>query len=120
MSYLYGGTILWIDLTSGTVSTQSTADYAGMYVGGRGISARIMYDNVGPETDPLGPDNVIAFGTGPLSGTLFPGCSRTDVMSKSPVTNLLGNTNVGGDWAAELKYAGFDHVVLRGKAEHPV
>jgi aldehyde:ferredoxin oxidoreductase len=120
MSYLYGGKILWIDLTSGSVTTQSTQDYAGLYIGGRGISARIMYENVGAATDPLGPENVIAFGTGPLSGTLFPGCSRTDVMSKSPVTNLLGNANIGGDWAAELKYAGYDHVVLTGRAERPV
>ena len=90
--HLYGGKILWIDLSSGDISTRSTLDYADDFIGGRGINARIMYDTIGPETDPLGPDNVIAFGTGPLSGTAYPGCSRTDVMSKSPVTGLLGNT----------------------------
>ncbi|MCL5735723.1 MAG: hypothetical protein M1274_09100 [Actinobacteria bacterium] len=120
MSQLYGGKILWIDLSSGAVITKDTSGYARNYIGGRGINARIMYENVGPQTDALGPQNIIAFGTGPLSGTLFPGCSRTDVMCKSPVTNLIANANVGGDWAAELKYAGFDHVVLTGRAEHPV
>jgi len=120
MTYLYAGAILWIDLTTGTTSIRSTLDYAEKFIGGRGINARIMYDTIGPDTDPLGPDNVIVFGTGPLSGTAYPGCSRADVMSKSPVTGLLGDANIGGDWAAELKYAGYDHVVLTGRSEHPV
>jgi aldehyde:ferredoxin oxidoreductase len=120
MTYLYGGKILVVDLTTGRISTKPTLDYAQDFIGGRGINARLLYDAIGPDTDPLGPENVIAFGTGPLSGTAYPGCSRTDVMSKSPVTGLLGNANIGGDWAAELKYAGWDHVVLTGKAEHPV
>jgi aldehyde:ferredoxin oxidoreductase len=62
----------------------------------------------------------VLFGTGPLTVTLFPGTSRTDVMTKSPVTNLIGNTSFGGNFAAELKYAGYDHTVIKGKAEKPV
>lgn len=119
-SYLYGGTILMVDLSTGAVTERRTADYADAFVGGRGIDARLIYELIDAATDPLGPENAIVFGTGPLSGTLFPGSSRTDVMGKSPVTGLLGNANIGGDWAAELKYAGVDHLVLTGRAPHPV
>jgi aldehyde:ferredoxin oxidoreductase len=79
-----------------------------------------MYERIDAKTDPLGPDNILLFGTGPLTGTMFPGSSRTDVMAKSPVTGLFGNSNFGGEWAAELKNAGWDHLVLTGKAEHPI
>ncbi len=120
MSFLYGGTILWVDLTTGEVSRIPTARYADKYIGGRGIGARLVYDHVGLDVAPLSPANILAFGTGPLSGTPFPGCSRIDVMSKSPVTGLLGNSNIGGDCGAELKLAGYDHVVLAGRSERPV
>lgn len=120
MSYLYGGKILKIDLTNQKITKVPTSLYVKKYIGGRGINARLIYEEVGPGIKPFDPDNVIAFGTGPLTGTLFPGSSRTDVMTKSPVTNLLGNANMGGDWAAEVKYAGYDHVVIKGKAEKPV
>ncbi|MCL5735725.1 MAG: hypothetical protein M1274_09110 [Actinobacteria bacterium] len=120
MSYLYGGKILRVNLSRREARFVPTDRYASKYIGGRGTNARILYESVDVDTDPLGLENVVCFGTGPLSGTTFPGCSRTDVMCKSPVTNLIGNASVGGDWSAELKYAGWDHVVLEGKAEHPV
>ena len=120
MAFLRGGRILFVDLTSRAVSTRPTADYADKYLGGRAVDARLIYDYVRPDADPLGPGNVIAFGTGPLTGTPFPGSSRLDIMARSPVTGLLGNANVGGDWAAELKFAGYDHVVLTGRASSPV
>jgi aldehyde:ferredoxin oxidoreductase len=120
MSNLYGGKILFADLTHKTVKVVPTERYAPLYVGGRGTNARILYENVDALTDPLGPENILLLGTGPLSGTLFPGCSRTDVMCKSPVTGFIGNANMGGNWSAELKYAGWDHVVLQGKADNPV
>lgn len=120
MSYLYGGKILRIDLSSGQIRIVPTERYASKYFGGRGINARMLYEWVDGKTDPLGPENIACFGTGPLSGTSFPGCSRTDVMCKSPVTNLIGNASMGGDWSAELKQAGWDHIVLEGKAEHPI
>ena len=120
MSYLYGGKILHVDLTHQEVEVVPTERYADLYVGGRGIDARLLFECVGPSTDPLGPENVVCFGAGPLSGTLFPGSSRTDVMCKSPVTGFVGNANMGGNWAAQLKQAGWDHVVLHGRAVHPV
>jgi len=120
MANLYAGTILRVDLTNEKITKKPTAPYTRQFIGGRGIDLKIMYDEVGPEVKPLDPENAIVFGTGPLTGSLFPGTSRTDVMSKSPVTNLLGNSNFGGNWAAELKYAGYDHLVIKGKAKGPV
>lgn len=120
MSYLYGGKILRVDLTAGEIKVVPTERYAAKYVGARGTNARLLYEAVDASTDPLGPENILAFGTGPLSGTTFPGCSRTDVMCKSPVTNLVGDCSFGGDWSAELKNAGWDHVVLEGRADRPV
>lgn len=120
MPFLNAGKILHVDLTDGTVRTQPTRAYADRYIGGRAINAALVYDLVDPDTDALGPGNVLALGVGPLGGTSYPGCSRLDVMAKSPVTNLLGDSNMGGYWAAELKYAGYDHLVLHGRAEKPV
>jgi aldehyde:ferredoxin oxidoreductase len=120
MAFLRGGRILLVDLTTRQVSTRPTADYADAYLGGRAVDARLIYDLVGVDAEPLGPDNVMVFGTGPLTATLFPGSSRLDIMARSPVTGLLGNANVGGDWAAELKFAGYDHAVLSGRASSPV
>jgi aldehyde:ferredoxin oxidoreductase len=120
MGYLYGGTILIIDLTNEKISRKPTSLYADKFLGGRGINAKIIYDELKPGVKPLDPGNVITFGMGPLTGTLFPGTSRVDVMAKSPVTNLLGAANMGGFWAAEVKYAGYDHIVIKGKAEKPV
>ena len=120
MTYLYGGTILKIDLTDKTIAKEPTSSYVNKYMGGRGINARLLYEEVGPEVKPLDPENVIVFGIGPLTGTLFPGTSRTDIMAKSPVTKLLGNANMGGDWAAEVKFAGYDNIALKGKSERPI
>ena len=96
MPFMNAGKILHVDLTTGEVRTQPTRDYANRYLGGRAINAALMYDLVGPDTDPLGPENVLALGVGPLGATSYPGCSRIDVMAKSPVTNLLGDSNMGG------------------------
>jgi len=120
MAYLYGGTILRIDVTDQEITRVPTSKYAKQYIGGRGINARILYEEVGPEVKPFDPENLIAFGNGPLSGTLFSGSSRTDMMAKSPVTNLIGNANMGGNWSAELKYAGYDNIVIKGISEKPV
>jgi aldehyde:ferredoxin oxidoreductase len=120
MANLYKTHILRIDLTTRTITREPTFNYSEKFIGGRGINAKIMFDEIKPQIDPLGVENIIVFGAGPLTGTLCPGSSRVDVMSKSPVTGFLGDSNMGGNWPAELKYAGYDHVVIHGKADHPV
>ncbi|WGI17613.1 aldehyde ferredoxin oxidoreductase family protein [Methanonatronarchaeum sp. AMET-Sl] len=90
------------------------------FIGGAGYNAKILYDRVDPNTDPLGPDNVLCFGNGPLSGTPAPSSSRYTVTSKSPVTGIFGDSNSGGHWGPELHNAGFDHVFIRGRADKPV
>lgn len=90
------------------------------YLGGRGLNARTLYDDVKPGVDPLGPDNVFMVAAGPIVGTLVPGSCRYTVTAKSPLTGVFGDANGGGDFAAELKFAGFDQAVFYGKSPVPV
>ena len=116
----YAGIILDIDLSNGTVGHLSTADYADQYLGGRGVGVKLLYDRLTADTDPLGPDNQLIFMTGPLTGTAAPSSGRTDVVTKSPFSGLLGGANAGGFWGPELKYAGYDGIVVHGAASSPV
>jgi aldehyde:ferredoxin oxidoreductase len=118
-SNLHAGKILWVDLTHGTTRILPTAQYE-EYWGGRGINARLLYEHVDATTDPLGPENLLGLGAGAFVGTTFPQSGRTDVMCKSPVTGLIGNSNFGGRFGQELKQAGWDHIVLAGRAPDPV
>ena len=90
MTDLYGGKILRVDLTRGEVATVPTERYAPRFIGGRGFNARLLYEAVDASSDPLGPENIVGLSAGPLSGTLYPGCSRTDVMCKSVGELLTG------------------------------
>ena len=120
---MYGwmGTILQVDLSSGKIEKEPLSEELRLnYLGGRGINSRILYDNTGPRTDPLGPDNVLIFGTGTMTGTIAPSSGRLQVSAKSPLTGILGDGNTGGYFSLELKRAGYDHIVIKGKAERPV
>lgn len=90
-----------------------------MFFGGRGLNVKTLYDEVTPNISPLDPENRIIFGVGPLNSTLFPG-SRIEVTAKAPQTGLLGTANAGGTLCGELKFAGYDQVVIKGKSESPV
>ncbi len=90
------------------------------YLGGRGISARILWNHVRPGVDPLGPENLLIFAAGLLSGTAAPSSGRTTVTCLSPATGLYMKTNAGGYWGGELKYAGYGHLVVHGRSEKPV
>ncbi len=117
----YMGKLLAVDLTNGQVKDEPIdPDVATSFVGGAGYAARYLYDELGPETDPLGPDNVLMFMTGPLVGTRAPSCGRHEVCALSPQTGIWGESNSGGFWGAELKRAGYDGVVIRGRAPEPV
>jgi aldehyde:ferredoxin oxidoreductase len=116
----YAGKILNVDLSSGKVSTEATMEYAKSFLGGLGINAKIMWDRFPPGADAFSPESYILFGVGPLGGTMVPGANRTNVSTKSPLTNLYACSNVGGPFAPRLKFAGFDNVVIRGRAQKPV
>ena len=120
--YGYSGKILRVDLSSGSISSIPTSDYSSRFLGGRGIAARIYWDEVSPATGALDPDNRLMFMTGPLCG--FPGLSgsRWMVCGKSPATNPESFTycNFGGSWGAYLKFAGYDGVVVHGASSKPV
>jgi len=119
--YLYAGKILWVDLTYGKVWTTPTVAYTERFLGGKGIGVRIVWEKSGlPSVDPLGLDNVLSFNSGPLTGTMMPGSGRSLISSKSPLTGLLGMTDFGGSFSPELKYAGYDHLVITGQAAEPV
>ena len=117
----YAGKVLRVDLSNAKV-TQHKLDkaLARNYIGGRGLNSRVLYDEVGPTVDPLGPENLLIFGVGPLNGTASPASGRWTVTAKSPLTGILGDANAGGGFGAELKYAGFDQVIISGKARDPV
>lgn len=111
--------VLEVDLSSGKVKkTDLGADMRKKYLGGRGIQARLLYDNVGPNTDALSPANVLIFGTGVLAGTGAPAAIRLNISSKSPLS-VFGYSNVGGFLAPEIRKAGYDHILIKGKAKKP-
>jgi aldehyde:ferredoxin oxidoreductase len=113
----YIGKILDVDLTSGTWSeTELDRTLARDYMGGKGFGARILYDQLPPHCDPLSPENILVFATGPLTGTLAPSSGRFEVCTKSPATGLWLDANCGGFFGPELKFAGYDMVIIRGKA----
>jgi len=117
----YAGRVLQIDLSGGLHRvTPLDPELAERYVGGRGFVARTLYDGLSPGTDPLGPDNLVAIAVGPLTGVFLPGCGKTHFGTLSPSTGGYGDSNIGGHFGAELKYAGYDLVVLKGIAQEPV
>jgi aldehyde:ferredoxin oxidoreductase len=118
----YAGKILTVDLSSGRISDVPTLTYADRFVGGRGIAAKIYWDEVPPETKALDPENRLIVTTGPLAG--FPGIagSISQICGKSPATNpeQFFYSSMGGGFGAHLKLSGYDGVVVHGKAEKPV
>ncbi len=115
----YAGKILVVDLTSGDISTLNTMDYAETYIGGRALGARLYWENVPPECGALDPENCLIFCTGPAAGTLSPGGSRTSISTKSPamIPEAYSTSTTGGSTGAELKFAGYDGLIVKGKAE---
>jgi aldehyde:ferredoxin oxidoreductase len=113
------GKICKIDLTSGNVDTEPTEAYVDQYLGGRGLGVRLIYDNYAPGTEALDPRNPLIFNTGPLTGTALPGSGRVDVTALSPMSQLRAKSNFGAYWGPELKFSGYDHLMVTGKAEKP-
>jgi len=117
----YHGKLLRVDLTDRKVHVDHLDDsLLESYVGGVGIGARLLSAETGPETDPLGPDNVLIAFTGPFTGTRVPSSTRHHLVARSPLTGLFGESSVGGSWAARLKGTGYDGVTVTGRADGPV
>lgn len=117
--YGYAGNILCIDLTSVEINSQPTEIYLPRFLGGRGINQWILLKELRPWVTPFDPANLICFGAGALSGTLVPGAARLSIDSKNAFTTGIGSGNSGGWFSAVLKYAGYDNIIIRGKAREP-
>jgi aldehyde:ferredoxin oxidoreductase len=116
----YTGKIGVVDLTQNKTSTIETEeDLIKLYLGGRGFVMKLLFDLIPDGADPLGEENVLVFAPGPLNGTLSPTGGRWMVGAKSPATGILVSGNGGGMWGAEIKWAGFDALVIKGRAKEP-
>ncbi|MBW1888645.1 MAG: aldehyde ferredoxin oxidoreductase family protein, partial [Deltaproteobacteria bacterium] len=119
--YGWAGAILRVNLSTRTIKTEPLDEMLKLnYLGGRGINSRILYNAVKPGTDPLGPANMLIFGVSPFTGTGLIQSGRCHATAKSPLTGILGDSNVGGHFGPELKWAGYDNIILEGKADRPV
>jgi aldehyde:ferredoxin oxidoreductase len=124
MRYTYGGyagTLLYVDLTREKIIKMPLDEsLCVQYIGGRGRDAKILYDKLSPEADALSKDNILCISTGPITGLLGPTTGRINVAAKSPLTDIYGNSNAGTNWGPELKYAGYDGLIIYGRASKPV
>ena len=117
----YTGNILRVNLSTGTISTEPLPeDVARKYVGGRGLSAKILFDELKPGIDPLGPDNKMVIASGPLPGIPFSGNSRYSVCAKSPLGMGWGESYSGGFMAPKIKQSGYDAFIIEGVSKNPV
>ena len=117
----YAGKILHVDLTNRMISVETPPEaFYRTYFGGSAMGAYYLLKHTAPATDPLGPENTLAFMLSAATGSPISGQSRACVTAKSPATGLIGDSQTGGFWPAELKFAGFDGIVVRGRSVLPV
>lgn len=117
----YNGKVLRVDLTERRITVEPLDETVVRdYAGGVGVAARILYDETGPGTDPLSAENRLIAMTGPFAGTGVPTSGRHHLVARSPLTGIFGEANVGGSWAVHVKKAGFDGVIIQGRADRPV
>lgn len=117
----YMGKILRVDLSGGKTDIVTVSeDVCRQYLGGSGLGAKYLFEMTTAGTDPLGPANPLFFLTGPLTGTRVPLSGRHAVVAKSPLTGIWGESDSGGTWGVKLKRAGYDGIIVTGKAQSPV
>jgi aldehyde:ferredoxin oxidoreductase len=116
----YAGSILWVDLSTGRARTSPTAEYTELYLGGRGLAAKIYWDEVPPDASAFDPENRLIFVTGPVTATTGFAGSRWQICGKSSLHDQFSYCNLGGAWGAKLKRAGYDALVVHGQADAPV
>jgi aldehyde:ferredoxin oxidoreductase len=120
MLYGWTGTLLRINLSTGRIGKEPINEaWARDFLGGRGLGAKYLYEEMDPHVDPLSPDNKLIFATGPLTGTNASCGARYMVITKGPLTGAITTSNSGGHWGPQLKFAGYDLLILEGKAERP-
>lgn len=121
MVYGWAGTILRIDLSRGKVSKTQSSEYTRLFIGGRGINSKLMFDESKPGVSAFDPENPIILGAGALVGTGIIAAVTLQITSRSPEQHPegFGELNIGGHWATELKFAGYDHIVIKGRAKKP-
>ena len=121
MPYGYHGRILHVDLTMERLEVEEPDEsFYRRYLGGSAMGVYYLLKHTPPGADPLGPENTLSLMTGIVTGAPFSGQSRVTATAKSPLTDLVGDSQSGGFWPAELKFAGFDGIVIRGRAARPV
>ena len=117
----YTGQILRVNLTTGDMWVDRPADdFYRAYIGGRGFILHYLLTEMPAGVDPLSPENLLIFATGVVTGTTLPGSGRHAVGAKSPLTGALASGEAGGWWGSELKRAGYDAIVIQGRADQPV
>ena len=121
MENAFKGRILRVNLSTEKISFKPIEEtFYRRHFGGRGLISYVLLTELEPKIDPLGPENKLIFSSGPVTGAPISGSGRNSVGAKSPLTGAYGEAEVGGYWGAELKRAGFDAIILEGKASSPV
>ena len=122
MVYGWAGKILYIDLSTGKIVKKSSDEYVKALLGGRGVNAKLFFDEAKPNQSWMDPEAPLILGGGALSGTGVIGAARTEITSVSPAKTeewSYGNVGFGSMWGSELKFAGYDNLVVKGKAKKP-
>jgi len=116
----YSERILYVNMTTKKSSVEAIShNFCKKYIGGIGFVTRLLYDNTKPKIDPLGPDNALVFATGPFTGTMVSLGNKCVVAAKSPLTSFIGDSLTSSFYPSELRHAGYDGIVIKGKAEEP-
>ena len=119
--YGWTGKIIRVNLTDKKITIEDlNMEDARLYLGGRGLASKILYDEIDPKIDPLSPENKLIFMTGPMTGTYAACAGRFNVVAKAPLTGTIGAANSGGHFGPELKFAGYDGIIFEGKSDTPV
>jgi len=117
----YMGKILRVDLTSRKFVVEGLTDkVAEQFIGGCGLGTKILYEETAAGIDPLGPENLLIFSSGPMNATMAFNSDRFDVVSKSPLTGIFAESSAGGYWSGKFKRCGYDALVIKGRADLPV
>ena len=117
----YAGKILRVDLSKKEVNLRKLREeMCREYIGGKGFGAKVLFEEVKPKTDPYDPANLLIFATGPVNGLMLSGAAKFCAVFKSPLTGIWGESQCGGYFGPQLKYAGYDMIIIQGRSEKPV